>query len=123
MRISQLFLSAQQNTHDFMDRLIVEMNKHDEIENTPAKQILFRIYRDIRFSKDKTPYNPCFAFSLQRATKLHRGGYHVSIKPGKSLIGCGFFGPNPEDLKRIRQDIEINYRKWKKLLNSKGIKG
>jgi len=88
----------------------------------PVKKSLFRIYNDVRFSKDKSPYNPRFAFSLQRATKLRRGGYYVNVKPGNTFVACGFFGPNPEDLKRIRQDIDLNYDEWRKLLGANKLK-
>lgn len=116
-----VYLTAHANMCAFADRLILEMKKHDDIENESGKKSLYRIYNDVRFSKDKAPYNSHFSFSLQRATKLKRGGYYLNIKPGKSYLACGFFGPNPEDLKRIRQDIEINYKDWHKLLKHKSI--
>ncbi len=116
------FLMAQQNMGQFADGLIFEMNKHDVIENTSGIKSLYRIYKDVRFSKDKVPFNPHFAFSLTRASKQRRGGYYLKIKPGSSFLSCGFFGPNPEDLKRIRTDIENNYKEWNKILNTKAIK-
>ena len=118
----ELYLVAHQNMCDFAEQLIIEMNKHDEIENESGRKSLYRIYNDVRFSKDKSPYSARFAFSLKRATKLRRGGYYVNIKPGSSFLGCGFFNPNPEDLKRIRIDIDSNYDQWRKLLKLKGIK-
>lgn len=117
-----VYLAAQENMSVFLDDLISEMNAHDHIENTSGKKSLYRIYSDARFSKDKIPYRPRFAASLQRATKLLRGGYYLNINPGKSFIACGFFGPNADDLKRIRYDISRNSDDWKKLLNSKKIK-
>ncbi len=118
----QTYLDAQENMSSFVDALIKEMNKHDELDNVSGKRSLYRIYNDVRFSKDKSPYKARFAFSLQRATKLKRGGYYMSIKPGASFLGCGFWGPNPADLNRIRQDIAHNYEDWYKLLKSKSIK-
>ncbi|MDZ4757803.1 MAG: DUF2461 domain-containing protein [Bacteroidota bacterium] len=117
-----IYIQSQQNMTDVVDRLIFEMNKHDAIENESGKKSLYRIYNDVRFSKDKSPYNARFAFSLRRATTQKRGGYYINIKPGNSYIACGFFSPNPEDLKRIRLDIEANYSDWNKLLKSKNIK-
>ena len=116
------YLKAQENMCDLADSLIFEIKKHDALENESGKKSLYRIYNDVRFSKDKSPYNPRFAFSFRRATKLNRGGYYVNIKPGNSFMACGFFAPNPEDLKRIRADIDKNYAEWNKLLNSKSIK-
>ena len=115
------YITAQQNMCNFIDKLIIEMNKHDELDNVSGKKSLYRIYNDVRFSKDKSPYNPRFAFSLSRATKLRRGGDYLSIKPGHSFLGCGFFSPNPADLSRIRQDISSGYEQWNKILKAKGI--
>ena len=118
----QQYLNAQENMSVFVDQLIIEMNKHDELDNTSGKKSLYRIYKDVRFSKDKSPYNPRFAFSLSRSTKFKRGGYYMCIKPGKSYLACGFFGPNAEDLNRIRMDMSYNYSEWNKILKSKNIK-
>jgi uncharacterized protein (TIGR02453 family) len=116
------YLAAQSNMMAFIDQLILMMNKHDELETESGKKSLFRIYNDVRFSKDKSPYNPRFAFSLKRATKLKRGGYYMNIKPGNCFLACGFFAPNADDLKRIRQDIDYNYPEWNSILQSKSIK-
>ena len=78
------YLDAHSNMCSVVDALIVEMNKHDKIENESGRKSLYRIYSDVRFNKDKSPYNPHFAFSLQRSTKLLRGGYYVNIKIKKN---------------------------------------
>jgi uncharacterized protein (TIGR02453 family) len=105
----------------FLDQLIATMNQHDQLETQSGKESLYRIYNDVRFSEDKTPYNPRFAGSLRRQKPMLRGGYYFWIKPGESRVGCGFTYPNAEDLLRIRQDIAINYKLWRRLLNSKAI--
>jgi uncharacterized protein (TIGR02453 family) len=115
------YLLAQLNVEQFVDALISKLNVHDQIETASGKKSLYRIYNDVRFSKDKTPYNPRFAGSLRRVKPALRGGYYYWIKPGSSRIGCGFTYPNPDDLKRIRLDIERNYKDWNKLLKSKSI--
>ena len=106
-----------------MDALIAKMSTHDRIENVSGRKSLYRIYNDVRFSKDKSPYNPRFAGYLKRSKPELRGGYYIWIKPGGSRIGCGFSYPNSEDLLRIRQDITSNYNHWKKLLKIKSITG
>ncbi len=116
------YLKAQLNAEQFMDALISKMNTHDQLENTSGKKSLYRIYNDVRFAKDKSPYNPRFAGHLKRTKPFLRGGYYIWIKPGASRVGCGFTYPNADDLKRIRLDITSNYSDWKKLLNSKSIK-
>ncbi len=115
------YLEALENTSLFMEALIAKMSGHDQIETLSGKKSLYRIYNDVRFAKDKAPYNPRFAGYLKRTKPLLRGGYYIWIKPGSSRIGCGFSYPNPEDLKRIRMDIDRHYKDWNKLLNSKAI--
>jgi len=116
------YVKAQQNAFEFIDALISKMNVHDRLETLSGKKSLYRIYNDVRFSEDKTPYNPRFAGHLKRQKPLLRGGYYFWLKPGASRIGCGFTYPNPEDLKRVRLDIEANHEDWYKLLNSKSMK-
>lgn len=115
------YLEAKENAEAFVDALMAKMNLHDEIETPSGKKSLYRIYNDVRFSNDKTPYNPRFAGHLKRRKPLLRGGYYYWIKPGASRVGCGFTYPSPEDLKRIRLDIQDNYTDWRKLLNKKSI--
>lgn len=117
----QFYLEAQQNMHSFIETLILEMNKHDQLENRSAKKSLYRIYSDMRFSKDKLPYHAKFDFSLKRSGKERRGGYYMNVKPGNSYLACGFFAPNPEDLKKIRLDITGNHPQWYQLLQSEAI--
>lgn len=118
----QAYLDAQENVCHFIDQLIPVMNTHDVLETTSGKACLYRIYRDIRFSRDKTPYHARFAFSLKRASAARRGGYYMNIQPGKSVLACGFYAPAPNDLKRIRQDIAAHYDDWYTLLNRKEIR-
>jgi len=115
------YLLAQENLTNSINQLILEMNKHDVLENTSGKKSLYRIYNDVRFSKDKSPYNPRFAFGLGRASKLRRGSYYANIKPSNSFLACGFFGPNPDDLKLIREQIAASPEILQKILKSKSI--
>ncbi len=108
---NQLFIS-------FADNLLSEMNKFDNIETPSGKKSVFRIYRDVRFSKDKTPYKTHFSGSFKRATKQLRGGYYFHIEPGNSFIGGGFWGPNSKDLLRIRREISIDAGELKTIITS-----
>lgn len=103
----------------FAEALLNELNKHDVIETPSGKKSLHRIYRDVRFSKEKTPYKTNWSGSFRRAGKQRRGGYYFHIEPGNNFIAGGFWGPNPEDLKRIREDIASNPDELKKILKSK----
>ena len=112
---------AEENAEQFVDALIRKMNVHDRLETPSGRKSLYRIYNDVRFAKDKSPYNPRFAGYLKRSKPFLRGGYYFWIRSGGTHIACGFSYPNPNDLKRIRQDIERNYPDWNKLLKSKSI--
>ena len=93
--------------------------KTDEI----AKVKIFRINRDIRFSKDKTPYNVHRSVSYSRAGAHRRGGYYLRIEPGnKSAIAGGFFSPEPADLLRIRKEFEMDSNVIRKILAAPTIK-
>src|SRR4051812_29720175 len=89
----------------FADTLLIEMNKHDVIDTLSGKKSLHRIYKDTRFSKEKIPYKTNWSGSFKRATKKRRGGYYFHIEHGNSFIAGGFWGPDPADLKRIRDEF------------------
>ncbi len=76
----------------------------DEIDR--AK--LFRIYRDVRFSKDKTPFKTHFGISFDRKKPHLRGGYYLHIAPGDTFIATGFWNPDKNDLYRIRKEMEVD---------------
>lgn len=92
----------------FAEALLQALSTHDEIETLSGKKSLYRIYRDTRFSADKTPYKAHWSGSFKRATKRRRGGYYFHLEPGNSFIAGGFWGPSTEDLKRIREDIAFD---------------
>lgn len=115
------YTEARSNIVSFADALLTEMNRHDHIETASGRQSVFRIYKDVRFSRDKTPYNSHWSGSFKRATKKLRGGYYFRIQPGNSMAAGGFFNPETNDLKRIRQDIDVNYEDWQELLAGKQL--
>ena len=106
------FKEVQNHAKDFYSEIRTGLEKHDEID----KFKLFRIYRDVRFSKDKTPYQPHFAGSFSRAGKHLRGGYYLRIRPGESFLAGGFWEPNKEDLLRIRKEIEMDAADFRDIL-------
>ncbi|AOW19725.1 DUF2461 domain-containing protein [Urechidicola croceus] len=101
----------------FADSALEELTKHDMIETVSGKKSVYRIYRDIRFSKDKTPYKTFFSGYFRRATNLLRGGYYFHIEPGNCFVAGGFWNPNSEDLLRIRKEISIDSSELKIILN------
>jgi uncharacterized protein (TIGR02453 family) len=91
------------------------MNAHDQIE----KIKLFRIYRDVRFSKNKLPYKTHFGGSFTRRKPELRGGYYVHIQPNdESFIATGFWDPSKEDLFRIRKEFEMDDSEIRSILKN-----
>lgn len=89
----------------FAEDLYDKMIEEDNLVPRTGKKTLYRIYRDVRFSKDKAPYKQHWAGGFRRATPLLRGGYFFHVEPGKSFAAGGFWAPNKEDLLRIRQEF------------------
>lgn len=98
------FENHQKVIKTFFQEINEEFGKQDSIE----KMQIHRIYRDIRFSKNKTPYKINFSVSFDRTKPHLRGGYYLHIQPGGSFVGGGFWEPNAEDLNRIRKEFEMD---------------
>ncbi|MGB7393530.1 MAG: DUF2461 domain-containing protein [Pricia sp.] len=111
------FKSHQSDAKDFYTLVTDNLKVHDQIE----KMKMFRIYRDVRFSKDKTPYKSHFAASFSRLGAENRGGYYIRIKPSESFIATGFWGPNKEDLLRIRKELELDASAFREIINEKSF--
>jgi len=117
------YLAAQANMQAFADALIERLRKHDRISTATGKESLMRIFTDQRFHKDRPPYAPRFGGRIARVKPELRGGYFFRITPGdRSLISCGFTGPEAADLKRIRTDIAQDPATWKRLLTAKTLR-
>ena len=112
-----IFIEAQNNAKELYAEIRNNLEEHDDIE----KFKLFRIYRDVRFSKDKTPHKPHFAGSFSRLGKQLRGGYYLRIRPGESFLAGGFWEPNKEDLLRIRKEIEVDASEFREILEDKNF--
>ena len=112
------FQEVQQATKLFYEEIKQGLLKNDEIDRFK----LFRIYRDVRFSKDKTPYKPHFAGSFSRSGKRLRGGYYLRIRPGETFLAGGFWVPNKEDLFRIRKEFELDDQEIRAILKAPDFK-
>ena len=131
----------EKNIYDFLNQLKLNNNRdwfkknkslHDESrfavtqfaealfislknENHLDKAKVFRIYRDVRFSKNKTPYKTHFAIGFHRIKPQFRGGYYLHLEPDNSFIATGFWNPEKDDLLRIRKEIEADHEYFKKI--------
>tara|TARA_B100000767_G_scaffold106436_1_gene102186 strand:+ start:1761 stop:2435 length:675 start_codon:yes stop_codon:yes gene_type:complete len=112
------YVEAQKNAKQVFAAINEKLQSHDEIE----KSKMMRIYRDVRFSHDKTPYKPHFANSYSRLGKELRGGYFLRIRPGESFLAGGFWEPSKEDLFRIRKEIALDASEIRAVLADKNYK-
>ena len=106
----------------FADDVLNILNKSDVIETPSGKKSMFRIFKDVRFSKDKSPYKHNWSGYFRRATANRRGGYFYRIEPGNTYISGGFFGPNKEDLLHFRKQLEVDPQPLRDILNNKDFK-
>jgi uncharacterized protein (TIGR02453 family) len=119
-----VYLEAKSAFEDFLEAFHKELVKIDESLGglNPRKQG-FRIYRDVRFSKDKRPYKTNMGAGFSPHGKMDQEpGYYIHIEPGKSFIAGGMYMPDPENLSKIRQEIDYNTPKFLKILNGKEFK-
>jgi uncharacterized protein (TIGR02453 family) len=116
-----LYESNRADIVGFADEVLKLLNEHDDIETISGKKALYRVYRDVRFSKDKTPYKTNYSASFSRSTKLLRGGYYIHIEPGNSFLGGGFWGPSSADLKLVRNNILEFGNELKEIISSESF--
>ncbi len=108
----------------FVTKMIGHIQVFDSsIAGLEAKQCMFRINRDIRFSKDKSPYKNNFGLSFNAGGKNSgKAGYYLHIEPGECFIAGGSYAPMPEHLTAIRQEIDYNFDAFKKIISHKDFK-
>jgi len=115
LKNKSIFKKHEIQIKNFGEELKNRLNEFDSIDRFK----LFRIYRDVRFSKDKTPFKTHFGLTWHRTKPLYRGGYYLHISPGKNFLACGFWDPNPNDLKRIRQELEYDAKEFRNIISAK----
>ena len=113
---------ALQFISDFGPRL-EKISPHFKADPRPSGGSLFRIYRDVRFSKDKSPYKTWVAvqFRHKQGKDVHAPGFYLHLAPGNVLAGVGIWRPDGPSLKKIRDAIAADPARWKRLMASKGF--
>jgi uncharacterized protein (TIGR02453 family) len=122
MANKERYEAARENVIEFTGELLKQMYKIDpQLDNTlDPKKCVMRIYRDIRFSKNKTPYKNNFGVSIPtKGKKLGGAEYYLQIAPGNSFIAGGYWMPEAAQLKAIRQEIDYNAHDLKKIVDDK----
>ncbi len=113
------FKEIEAEVKQVYNQLFNMLTAQDEID----KMKMFRIYRDVRFSKNKLPYKTHFGGSFSRVKPNLRGGYYLHIQPNnESFIATGFWEPNKEDLLRIRKEFEQDDSEIREIINNKKFK-
>jgi len=116
--------SAKADFYLAVDKIIEGVAKFDEpIGALKAKDCAFRINRDVRFSKDKSPYKTNMGASItQGGKKINGAGYYFHCEPGQSFAAGGFYMPEAPQLAKIRQEIDYSFDEWKNIVENKTFK-
>ena len=119
-----LYEDAKTEFVSFVSSLIGSYSKLDTtIAHLLPKDCIFRINRDVRFSKDKSPYKTNFGAAISSGGKKSPlAGYYVHIEPGASFVGGGLWQPMPEMLAKLRQEIDYNYKEFTAIIKSANFK-
>ena len=120
----KIYEAAKENIQDLTGKLIPVIAEFDDaIGSLQIKDCTFRINRDVRFSKNKTPYKTNMAAYFSRGgKKANVAGYYFNCEPGKSYAAGGFYSPMPIELGKIRQEIDYNFDEWEKMIGNKEFK-
>lgn len=121
----KVYEAAKADFGGFIQAVIDQHAKKDSsIKNILAKDCLFRINRDIRFAKDKSPYKSNFGASINKGGRkaMNSAGYYFHLEPGGSFTGGGIYMPMPDELKKVRQEIDYNFADFKKIISAKKFK-
>lgn len=116
---------ARENVIEFAGALIMQLHLVDPFVDADLdpKKCVLRIYRDIRFSKNKTPYKNNFGVSVPtQGSKLGGVEYYFHIQPDKAFIAGGYWMPETEHLKKIRQEIDYNAADLKRVIDDAEFK-
>jgi len=115
---------ARADFENFIQRVIDAHSKNDpDLKGLVAKKCTFRINRDIRFSKDKSPYKTNFGASMDRGGKKSGlAGYYFHLEPGSSFFGGGLWQPATDGMKKVRQEIDYSFDEFNGIFSSKKFK-
>ena len=116
--------AARIDFSNFIQLLIDELQQLDPtITGLSSRDCMFRINRDIRFSKDKRPYKSNFGASIKRGgRKSGFAGYYFHCEPGQSFAGGGLWMPEAAQLKKLRQEIDYNWEEFQQIIKEKSFK-
>jgi uncharacterized protein (TIGR02453 family) len=112
------FQKIEGEARAFFNEVGADLQKQDSIESVQ----IYRIYRDVRFSKDKSPYKKYLSAWYSRTKPFFRGSYYLHLEPGNSFVEGGFWQPNADDLKRIRKEFELDDSEIREIMDAPDFK-
>ena len=115
---------AKKEVEKFVNSVIHDLAEFDDtVKYVEASECMFRIFRDVRFAKDKSPYKINMGAWITRSGRKSPGpGYYIHLQPGGSFLAAGVYMPEPGQLKKIRNEIYYNATEFKAILNDKKVK-
>jgi uncharacterized protein (TIGR02453 family) len=118
------YLEVKAAVENFTQKVLNGIAQFDPtLREMTVKRSIFRIYRDTRFSLDKTPYKTHIGvFMSKGGAKAEVAGYYCHFEPNECFIGAGVYGLQPEKLRKVRNGIYFNIAEFKKILSSAAIK-
>ncbi|MGE0770829.1 MAG: DUF2461 domain-containing protein [Cyclobacteriaceae bacterium] len=118
------YLDAKQHFEDFVSGMLNELAKFNKgFDGLDPRKLPFRIYRDVRFSKDKRPYKVNMGAGFSPGGKMiQEPGYYLHIQPGESFVAAGLYQPDAGHLARVRQEIDYNTKSFEQILKDKKFK-
>lgn len=118
------YLEVKSSFDDFLEAFYKELLKFDgSLVGLNPRKLAFRIYRDVRFSKDKRPYKTNMGAGFSPGGKMiQEPGYYIHIEPGKCFVAGGMYMPDSKNLAKVRQEIDYNPKALLKILNHKTFK-
>jgi uncharacterized protein (TIGR02453 family) len=119
-----LYLGAKEDVEGFVEEVIGEFGKKDiQIAALEPKNCTYRIYRDVRFSKDKTPYKTNMgAYFNKGGKKAPTAGYYIHLEPGRTMAGGGLWMPQGQELNKTRQEIDYSFAEWSGILQHRAFR-
>ena len=115
--------AARTDFEQLVAQIVQGINTFDsELGYLDPKKCIFRIYRDVRFSEDKSPYKTHFGAGFRPSTLSKTSGYYFHLDPDEAFVSCGHYMLMPDQLKKVRRGIYNDFEMFSSIINDKNFK-